>query len=197
MIHRLGLLLAAIATTWPGASHAAACGSCSECANPRAEDTLICGCFESTPGQVGFSQVLGDSGATVAVPLFIETITSFDTFGVDLDFPAELLRYDSTRVGGLAVDFDVFGANLHPNGHILRVAGWEQGQDDIPAGMTGELAVHYFTIVGVGCGTMCIDALWDGVDETEGYSACTLTDGTSVDDPIEAASWGRVKAFYQ
>jgi hypothetical protein len=145
---------------------------------------------------VGFGEALGNVDATVSVPITIHTITSLNTFAVDLDFPSDLIRYDSTAVGNLAIAFDNFSANLHPNGHLLRVAGWETGPDSIPAGTTGELAVHYFTIIDTGCDTMCIDALWDGIDESEGYHACVFG-AVSVADASTPASWGRIKSWYR
>jgi hypothetical protein len=184
----------------PLPSFASGCGTCSECATPRTEDTLVCGCFNNGSGEVGFGQsingesILGDIGEVVTVSVFIHTIGSVAAWGLDVAYPTNVLQYQSAARGNLTATFGIFGANLLPSG-VVRIGAFA-GQ--IPAGSSGALATISFTIIGAGCAPLCVDGLFDDISVANGYSACLNPGGgVSAGDAMQRGSWGYVKALYE
>jgi hypothetical protein len=169
------------------------CGACEECGVTREEDTLVCNCFDGDPGEVGCDALLADVGQSVAVAVSVATTSEIDAFSVDLEFPSELVRYDSSSAGDLTQDFDFFDTSLSPQTSTVRMGGFEVGDDAIVSGMIGGLAILHFTVLAPGCDAFCLVNLRD---DLELYSVCqramTATSGTD-----SRASWGRVKLLYR
>jgi len=170
--------------------------SCPTCNDPRPEDTLICGCTDPLlPGEVACVSVAANVGESIAIPITIHTIGEISAMGVDMTFPMELLQYDSTTAGSLTVGFDFLGGSEHPNGGLVRLGGFEIGNDNIPPDSVGELGYHYFTVIAPGCGSLCIVALFDDIAS---YDPCTANGiGTPAPEGVETRSWGSVKAIYR
>jgi hypothetical protein len=178
----------------PPEALAVECIPCPECDAPRAEDTMICGCFESSPGVIGSTTALADVGAGISIPIQISTNSAIDAFTLDFEFPRTLLRYDSTSVGDLTAGFDFFGANDHPELPLVRVGGFDPGGDTIPSGVVGDLAILHFTVIASGCASTCPVTLLDDVSD---YLPC-FPGVTSTHEPtILLSPWGRIKSAYR
>lgn len=170
--------------------------TCPQCDDPRPEDTLICGCTGPLEaGMVECVSLAADVGETVTLPVSIHTISEISAMGLDITFPMAVLQYDSTTVGDLTVDYDFFGGNEHPAGGLVRVGGFEVGNDNIPPGSIGQLANIHFTVIAPGCGSFCIVALFDDIAS---YDPCTAaTASTPAPEGVETSTWGHVKSFYR
>jgi hypothetical protein len=143
----------------------AECGVCSEC--DGVEDAAVCGCPGAASGEVGVRSLQANVGESVAIPVWIGTTGPIAALGLDVEFPADMLQFDTAIRGNLTEDFQIFGANEHPNGGLVRLGAFA---GEIPAGVTGELAVLQFTVVGAGCETICVAELFD---DLESYDACS------------------------
>lgn len=170
--------------------------TCPECDLPRAEDTLICGCTGPLEaGMVECVSLAADVGEMITLPVRIHTTSEISAMGLDITFPMDVLAYVSTTPGDLTADYDFFGANLHPSGNLVRVGGFEVGNDNIPPDTIGVLAYVNFNVIAAGCGSFCIVALFDDIAS---YDPCTAaTASTPAPEGVETSTWGHVKSFYR
>jgi hypothetical protein len=112
-------------------------------------------------------------GDVISVPVSIGTTGVIRAWGLDVEFPSSLLRYDSAMRGSLTTDFGIFGANQLA-GEIVRIGAFA---GEISSGQVGELAIVQFTVIGEGCGSFCIAGLFD---EIASYQRCTNVPPTSM-----------------
>jgi hypothetical protein len=193
----LGAIVATALLLLVAPSFAFNCPStCPTCDDPRPEDTLICGCTGPLEqGMVQCVSLAANVGESITLPVNIHTISEISAMGADITFPMEVLRYDSTSAGDLTADYDFFGASLHPSGNLVRIGGFEIGDDNIPPDTIGQLANIHFTVIAPGCGSFCIVTLFDDIAS---YDPCTsTTTGTPVPEGVETSTWGQVKSIYR
>ncbi|MBZ0270129.1 cohesin domain-containing protein [bacterium] len=195
-ISGFGANVAALLLLLAAPSFAFNCNPCTSCNDPRPEDTLICGCTDPLQqGEVACTTIAANVGESITIPISVHTLAEISAMGVDMTFPMELLQYDSTSAGDLTADFDFFGGSLHPNGGLVRLGGFEIGEDNIPPDTIGTLGYFHFTVIAPGCGSFCIVSLFDDIAS---YDPCTAGGGgTPVPDGVETRSWGSVKAIYR
>jgi hypothetical protein len=153
-----------------GAS-AARAQSCPGCVVPHPEDVFVCGCVPANAGEIGAKVVAGDLFESVTVPVIARTYETIRSFGFDLQFPSQLLRYDSTSVGKATEHFDFFSAHIQSASNILRVGGAENGLDTIASQTTATMAVVHFTVIASGCDAFLITSVFD---DLSGYTGCSF-----------------------
>lgn len=157
----------------------------------RAADLIVRGCDRILPGEVGMGQLVADIGDTVGVAVTVDTVNDVQAFGLEIAFPAKLLRYVRTDPGELTGGWT---ATIGPGPPVaarslVRVGGF--GGTPIPVGTAGRLATLFFVVTGAGTDSFTTVAL---VDDLAGYTACG-----SVHTPthVQRETWGRVKALYE
>lgn len=195
-IPEFGAIVATVLLLLAAPSFALPCNPCTTCDDPRPEDTLICGCESPLePGMLICSSAAANVGESFTIPISVHAISTIDALTVDMTFPANLIRYDSTSAGALTAPWTAFDGNEHPNGGLVRFTGFEIGPDAILPDTVGELALLHFTVLAAGCGPLCFDAVYDDLQD---YEVCTAMTGPVASvEPTISSTWGLVKGMYR
>ena len=154
-------------------------------------DTIVLGCNEGNPGEVGVRELVADVGDTVRVAVTLHTLGAVDAFSLDIAFPTNELAYVRTERGELTADFGSLEGTFRAADGAVQVSGFNLYP--IPAGALGRLAWISFEVVAAGSGAFTSSNYLDDIRAPLGYVAC---ESAHPPTSVSVASWGRVKSLY-
>lgn len=103
-------------------------------------------CEEDDTGALDIVGVSGGSGATVSIPVRIQTAPNeVDSLGFEVTFDPGLLTYTGFSRGPLVQNFDFFDV-ANPETGLLRAGGFEAGPDTIKTGDSGNMVYLHFNV---------------------------------------------------
>jgi hypothetical protein len=153
-----------------------------------AADLVIDGCNERLAGEIGIRELAGDVGETVSVNVTMHTTGPVDAMVLEIEVPPGVVDYVGTAPGELTQGF-TFGGNWFAAASKVRIVA--SNPNPIPAGTVGRIAEITFLVTAPGSGDAFV--LGNFLDDAAAYVSCFDVHGPT---PVEAASWGRVKARY-
>jgi hypothetical protein len=110
-------------------------------------------------------------GEEVTFTLSVNTAPNeVKSLGLDIDYDETVLEYKRHAKGDLTTNFDFFNVNnpeVPVDGLILRIGGFEAGDDKIPAGASGTICTLTFEVIGVKDALLGLKGL---VDDVNGWS---------------------------
>jgi hypothetical protein len=94
---------------------------------------------------VTIGDVRGKPGDTVLVPILLDTPDSLESFGLDLIYPSNLLKYKGVSRTGLSLDFVQLDGNELRDG-LVRIGGYRN--EPLANGSGGALVTVIFEVQG-------------------------------------------------
>jgi hypothetical protein len=153
-----------------------------------AADAVVTGCNEALAGEIGVGELAGNVGDTIDVPITVRGTGPIDAFGVDLEFPEDVLEYVGCEAGDLTAGWIALACQSNRPGSVT-VGGFHT--TPIPADTFGQLAILRFQIVAASPGgSSFTTSLF--TNDIDGYKACGRDPS-----PVVSATWGSVKASYR
>jgi len=139
-------------------------------------EVSLCGdvlatCEEDDSGDLDIMGNTGGLGGTVAIPVRIQGAPNeVESLGFEVTFNHCVLEYTGFTRGPLVENFDYFEA-FNPETGIVRVGGFEAGEDTIPTGANGDVIYLNFNVIECEQGSKYTLDLQKLKDDIAGWSA--------------------------
>ena len=153
-------------------------------------DTVILGCNETLPDEIGIRELTGNIGDIIGVPVTVRGSAPIDAFGLDLEFPENLLELVDCEPGDLTGDWLALACQSNAPGSVT-IGGFHTTA--IPAGTFGQLAIVNFRVIASSdAGLSFTTSLF--TNDISTFDAC---DDGNLPSPVSPATWGQIKASYR